>query len=70
MALLEVDNLSIGYRTKQGTLKAVDGVSFSLDEGQSLGFVGESGCGKTTHRDGLDGAAVPQCFHWAGAHSF
>ncbi len=48
MALLEVENLSIGYNTKGGYLKAVEGVSFALEEGQSLGFVGESGCGKTT----------------------
>lgn len=48
MALLEVENLSVGYQTREGYLKAVEGVSFSLEEGQSLGFVGESGCGKTT----------------------
>lgn len=48
MALLTVENLSIGYQTGGGFLKAVEGVSFSLDEGRSLGFVGESGCGKTT----------------------
>jgi peptide/nickel transport system ATP-binding protein len=48
MALLEVENLSIGYRTKKGYLNAVEGVSFSLEKGRSLGFVGESGCGKTT----------------------
>ncbi|MFH1351168.1 MAG: ABC transporter ATP-binding protein [Pseudomonadota bacterium] len=48
MALLEVENLSVGYRTKKGYLRAVDWVSFSLEEGRSLGFVGESGCGKTT----------------------
>ncbi len=48
MALLEVENLSIGYHTRRGFLHAVEGVSFSLAEGQSLGFVGESGCGKTT----------------------
>ena len=59
MALLEVDNLSIGYRTKQGTLKAVEGVSFALDEGQSLGFVGESGCGKTTIGMALMGLLSP-----------
>jgi len=59
MALLEVDNLSIGYRTKQGYLKAVEGVSFTLDEGQSLGFVGESGCGKTTIGMALMGLMPP-----------
>ncbi|MBI5524290.1 MAG: ABC transporter ATP-binding protein [Desulfarculus sp.] len=48
MALLEVENLSIGYRTKKGVLQAVDNVSFSVEAGRSLGLVGESGCGKTT----------------------
>jgi peptide/nickel transport system ATP-binding protein len=48
MNLLEVNNLSIGYRTGNGIFTAVDSVSFSLDRGKSLGFVGESGCGKTT----------------------
>jgi len=48
MALLEVQDISIGYNTRKGYLKAVEGVSFDLEEGQSLGLVGESGCGKTT----------------------
>ncbi len=48
MALLSVEGLSIGYQTGRGILKAVENVSFSLDRGRSLGFVGESGCGKTT----------------------
>ncbi len=48
MALLEVQNLSIGYHTQKGYLHAVEDVSFSLEEVKSLGFVGESGCGKTT----------------------
>ncbi len=47
-ALLEVDNLSVGYRTASGIQLAVDGVSFRVDRGGSLGLVGESGCGKTT----------------------
>ena len=47
-ALLEVDHLSIGYRTAAGTHLAVDDVSFQLDRGGALGLVGESGCGKTT----------------------
>ena len=46
--LLELDNLTIGYRTQAGILKAVEGVSLSLDQGKTLGLVGESGCGKTT----------------------
>jgi peptide/nickel transport system ATP-binding protein len=48
MALLDVENLSVGYQTRKGYLRAVEGVSFSLEQGRSLGFVGESGCGKTT----------------------
>ncbi len=49
MAILEVRNLSVNYLTDEGTaLYAVDDVSFSLEQGRSLGLVGESGCGKTT----------------------
>ncbi|MCJ7542913.1 MAG: ABC transporter ATP-binding protein, partial [Desulfobacterales bacterium] len=48
MALLAVENLSVGYHTRKGFLKSVQGVSFALAEGESLGLVGESGCGKTT----------------------
>jgi peptide/nickel transport system ATP-binding protein len=48
MSLMEVENLDIVYHTQGGTLRAVEGVSFSLERGRSLGFVGESGCGKTT----------------------
>ncbi len=48
--LLEVRDLRTEYRTFGGTrvLHAVDGVSFTLEEGQTIGLVGESGCGKTT----------------------
>ena len=48
MALLTVKNLSVGYHTRKGFLKSVQEVSFALDQGKSLGLVGESGCGKTT----------------------
>ena len=49
MAVLEVRNLSVNYLTDQGTaLCAVEDVSFNLEQGRSLGLVGESGCGKTT----------------------
>jgi peptide/nickel transport system ATP-binding protein len=59
MALLKVEDLSIGYQTAKGLLKAVDGVSFSLDKGRSLGLVGESGCGKTTIGMALMGLLPP-----------
>ncbi len=48
MALLDVVDLTIHYRTKKGEVSAVQTASFSLEQGESLGLVGESGCGKTT----------------------
>ena len=46
--LLDVDHLSIGYRTAGGLQLAVERVSFTVERGGSMGLVGESGCGKTT----------------------
>ena len=46
-ALLRVRGLESAFDTERGLLKAVDGVSFSVDRGQTLGIVGESGCGKS-----------------------
>ena len=47
MALLEVKNLKTYFFTKEGVVKAVDGNSFSLEKGEILGIVGESGAGKS-----------------------
>ncbi|MDR2159051.1 MAG: ATP-binding cassette domain-containing protein [Treponema sp.] len=47
MALLEVNNLSIGIRRGKETFTAVDGISFHIEKGEILGLVGESGCGKS-----------------------
>ena len=46
--LLEVQHLKKYFNTPKGILHAVDDVSFSLEQGKTLGFVGESGCGKST----------------------
>ena len=45
--LLEVKNLKTHFFTMDGVVKAVDGVSYELNEGETLGLVGESGCGKS-----------------------
>jgi len=46
-AVLTVENLKTYFRVKEGLAKAVDGVSFQIHRGETLGLVGESGCGKT-----------------------
>ncbi len=53
MALLEVENLTVEFPNRKGTLRAVDGISFEISAGEVLGVVGESGAGKS-----MTGAAV------------
>src|SRR5689334_10256692 len=45
--LLQVSGLKINFRTDDGVVEAVDGVSFDIRSGEMLGLVGESGCGKS-----------------------
>jgi len=47
LALLEVKDLRTYFYTQEGTVKAVDGTSYVVEEGETLGLVGESGCGKS-----------------------
>ena len=57
--LVEVDDLHVGFPTERGFVRAVDGVSLRLFSGQTLGVVGESGCGKTVLSRGIMGLLPP-----------
>ncbi len=59
MAVLEVSDLRVYFRTAKGPSKAVDGVSFAIHEGDYLGLVGESGCGKSTIAKAILGILPP-----------
>lgn len=59
-ALLEIDALSVQFRTPRGTVRAVDGVNLSVSEGQTLALVGESGSGKS-----VTALSLLQLFHRA-----
>ncbi|MDQ3540621.1 MAG: ATP-binding cassette domain-containing protein, partial [Chloroflexota bacterium] len=47
MPLVEVKDLKVQFKLDEGTVRAVDGVTFSIPAGKTLGVVGESGCGKS-----------------------
>ena len=59
LPVLKVRNLKVYYETPKGDVLAVDGVSFNLYEGETLGLVGESGCGKSTAAMGILQLIVP-----------
>jgi peptide/nickel transport system ATP-binding protein len=58
-SMLEVEDLSVRFRTEDGLVHAVDGVSFEVDAGEVLAVVGESGCGKTVTALSLVGLLPP-----------
>ncbi len=57
--LMEVKNLKTKFHTQEGTVHAVNGISYTLNEGETLGVVGESGCGKSVHALSIMGL-IPQ----------
>ncbi|MDK3016752.1 ABC transporter ATP-binding protein [Pseudodonghicola flavimaris] len=64
--LLEVKDLQIEFKTEGGVFRAVDGVSFSLKRGATLGVVGESGCGKSVTSLGIMGLIPTPPGRYAG----
>lgn len=56
---LQVENLTVYYQTLAGDVKALDGASFSIADGEIMGLAGESGCGKTTLGNSLIRLAPP-----------
>lgn len=61
--LLEVNNLEVGFDTYRGRINAVRGVSFSVDAGEMIGIVGESGCGKSVTVNALMGLLPEEYTH-------
>ncbi|HAO98711.1 MAG TPA: peptide ABC transporter ATP-binding protein [Fibrobacteres bacterium] len=65
--LLEARDLRIHIHTESGLSRAVDGVSFSIQAGEALAIVGESGCGKSLTAMGIMGLLPPSAFYAAGS---
>ncbi len=70
MPLLEVNNLRIHIRSEDGLARAVDGATFSVEPGEALALVGESGCGKSLTALGIMGLLPPAAFYAGGALRF
>jgi peptide/nickel transport system ATP-binding protein len=69
-AILEVDDLQIHYRTKDGVARAVDGATFDVPAGRIVGLVGESGCGKTTAVRAIMGVLAENGWRAGGTIAF
>ena len=64
--ILEVENLRTSFATDAGSVQSVRGITFHVGKGESLGIVGESGCGKKCDHAVNYGAAGGQCFPAGG----
>ncbi|HZR95444.1 MAG TPA: ABC transporter ATP-binding protein [Gaiellaceae bacterium] len=70
MPLLEVENLKTYFKSRRGDVRAVDGVTFAVERGLTLGIVGESGCGKSVTALSVMGLLTPNARIVDGAIRF
>jgi peptide/nickel transport system ATP-binding protein len=70
MTLLDVKDLKVHFKIQDGWVKAVDGISFTLDAGETMGLVGESGCGKTTAAYAITQLLPPNAYIKGGSIYF
>jgi peptide/nickel transport system ATP-binding protein len=68
--LLQIENLHTAFQTEHGTAKAVDGLSFQIQKGETLALVGESGCGKSTVAMSILRLLSPENTHFQGKIHF
>ena len=68
--LLEVEDLAVEFRTRDGVFDAVDGLSYTVTAGRTLAIVGESGCGKTVSSLAVMGLLGPTARVTRGAIRF
>lgn len=64
--MIRIKNVSLFYQTVQGTVKAVEDVTFDIHDGEIVGIAGESGCGKSTLMKGIYGNVEPPMFMTTG----
>jgi peptide/nickel transport system ATP-binding protein/oligopeptide transport system ATP-binding protein len=70
VSLLDINDLRVSFRTEEGTVQAVDGVSFSVDRGEVVAVVGESGSGKSVTAMTLMGLTRSPNAHFEGSATF
>ncbi len=66
--MIRIKNVSVYYQTVQGTVKAIEDVSFEIFDNEIIGIAGESGCGKSTLMKAIYGNVEPPMYHRQRLH--